>query len=1101
MSTKFFTNSGDNTLLNKFAGIFEHNTDIERFDALIGYLRSSGYFAIRPHLEKVPQIRLLVGINVDEIMEQYHQKGRLFLADAGRAMREFREGLSSDIAAARYSPEVESGILQFADDVASKKIEIRAHPTKRLHAKIYLFIPKGFNEHKAGSVITGSSNLTAAGLGVEELGSNYEFNVVLSDYADVKFAADEFEKLWNEGVHVLPKDVMAITQASHLREDLSPFDLYIKLLIEFFGAAIEYDPNSETDMPDGFMRLAYQMDAVKQGFLMLQKHHGFFLADVVGLGKTIIAVLIAKKFFYHNGFPGHLSRVLVVAPPALLDGWQRTLDKFDMQYVELHSSGSLHKIRQPDRFDLVIVDEAHKFRNDTADAYDELQRICKTPTRRRLKDNLLARKKVILVSATPLNNRPTDIRNLIGLFQDLKDSTLETSNLQHFFARRQKDYENALKNLSPEQARAEVRRIYEEIRLKVVQEITIRRTRTDLLAHDLYSKDLEAQGIEFPKVVPPHKLLYKLSPAMEVLYDRTLEGLDRGLSYNRYRAIGHLVPEKKLKYQNADRISAQLARIMKVMLLKRLDSSFHAFTQSLIRFKEATWAMCCMFEKGKIFIAPSLNVSEYIVEEREDELEAKILELQENDPTLEICTPEDFDPAFLPGLKKDLEVLTELVAGWKDVKEDPKLDEFLIQLRGDLLSPTINYAAQFKAGSPRLVVFSESKETTFYLRDKLKEHGFDNILTIDSATRKDRMPLVRSNFDANVPPDEQDDDYHIIISTEVLAEGVNLHRANVIVNYDTPWNSTRLMQRIGRVNRIGSKADRVHIFNFFPTAQVDAGIDLKKKAIVKLQAFHSALGEDSQIYSTDEEVDTFGMFDAAEIQEERDETLAYLMELRAFKKNNPDRFREIRNLPLRARVGRKDRHRDSSTLTYIRNHRRDAFYYSPVAGELEELSFVEAARIFKAVAGEKGVPLHEQHHAHVNAAIAQFKETLHQEAALGQVVDHQMGPNESKALRFLAIFINHPTLAAEEEKFLLRAAQTAIKRATFARLQRDLNALEKAHKKTPLQSSVLLDKTLEILSKYPLQESADSKVEDARGGLSTAELTPSIILSESFAGH
>jgi hypothetical protein len=99
------------------------------------------------------------------------------------------------------------------------------------------------------------------------------------------------------------------------------------------------------------------------------------------------------------------------------------------------------------------------------------------------------------------------------------------------------------------------------------------------------------------------------------------------------------------------------------------------------------------------------------------------------------------------------------------------------------------------------------------------------------------------------------------------------------------------------------------------------------------------------------------------------------------------------------------------------------------------------------------------------------------------------------------VFINHPTLAAEEEKFLLRAAQTAIKRATFARLQRDLNALEKAHKKTPLQASVLLDKTLEILGKYPLQESADARVEDARGGLSTAELAPAIILSESFAGH
>lgn len=1102
MSTRFFTNAGENTLLKKFAGIFENNPDIERFDALIGYLRASGYFAIRPHLTNVSQIRLLVGINVDEIMEQYHQKGRLFLADAGRAVREFREGLSADIAVARYTPEVEAGILQFAEDVALKRIEIRAHPTRRLHAKIYLFIPKGFNEHKTGAVITGSSNLTGAGLGVEETSGNYEFNVLLQSYEDVKFAQEEFEKLWAEGVHVLPKVISEITGKSHLRRDLSPFEIYIKLLIEFFGPAIEYDPNSETDLPEGFKRLAYQMDAVKQGFLMLQRHHGFFLSDVVGLGKTIIAVLIAKKFFYHNGFPSHLSRILVVAPPALLDGWQQTLDRFDMQYVELHSSGSLHKIRQPDRFDLVIVDEAHKFRNDTADSYDDLQRICKTPTRRRLKDNLLARKKVILVSATPLNNRPNDIRNLVGLFQDLKDCTLDgCSNLQHFFARRQKDYEQALRNLPPDAARAEVARIYEEIRTKVVQEITIRRTRTDLKEHEQYRQDLETQEITFPKIVGPHKLLYRLSPAMERLYDRTLAALDRGLTYNRYRAIGHLTPEKKLKYQNADRISSQLARIMKVLLLKRLDSSFHAFTQSLARFRQATWAMARMFEQGKIFIAPALNVSEYIVEEREDELEAKILELQESDPTVEICTPEEFDPAFLPGLLTDLQILTGLLAEWRDVSEDPKLDEFLVELQSRLLDPAINHGARIKAGSPRLVVFSESKETTDYLKHALQAHGFDRVLTIDSSTRKDRMPDVRANFDANAPLEAQADDYHIVISTEVLAEGINLHRANVVVNYDTPWNSTRLMQRIGRLNRIGGSAPEVHVFNFFPTAQVDADIDLKKKAIVKLQAFHSALGEDSQIYSTDEEVDTFGLFESTSLIEERDETLAYLMELRAFKKTNSDRFREIRNLPLRARVGRADRHRPDDTLTYIRNHRRDAFYYCRAGDPLEELSFVEAARIFKAMAGEKAVPLHDQHHAHVNAAIAQFKETLQHEAAIGQVVDLQMGPNESKALRFLAVFINHPALASEEEKFLLRAAQQAIKRASFARLQRDLNALEKAHRKTPLQASALLDKTLDILRRFPLQEMEDAPVEDARGGLSTSDLAPVIILSESFAGH
>ena len=156
MSTRFFTNDQSNTLLKKFEGIFANNPDLARFDALVGYLRASGYFAIRPFLKDVPVVRILVGINVDNIVEEYHKKGQLFLADAGKALKEFRDGLQADIQHARYSKEVEAGILQFVEDVASKKVEIRAHPTKRLHAKIYIFLPEGFNEHKPGHVITGS---------------------------------------------------------------------------------------------------------------------------------------------------------------------------------------------------------------------------------------------------------------------------------------------------------------------------------------------------------------------------------------------------------------------------------------------------------------------------------------------------------------------------------------------------------------------------------------------------------------------------------------------------------------------------------------------------------------------------------------------------------------------------------------------------------------------------------------------------------------------------------------------------------------------------------------------------------------------------------
>ena len=212
---------------------------------------------------------------------------------------------------------METGILQFVEDVTQKKVEIRAHPTKRLHAKDLPLPSQGFNEHKPGHVITGSSNLTADGTWSYQGRADVRVQCPQPDYEDVKFAADEFETLWAESVHVLPKDVTDVTKNSFLRDDLTPFEIYNKLLIEYFGRAIEYDPNSETDLPEGFMRLAYQMDAVTQGFLLLQKHNGFFLADVVGLGKTIIAILIAKKFFYHNGFPGHLSETLVIVPPAL----------------------------------------------------------------------------------------------------------------------------------------------------------------------------------------------------------------------------------------------------------------------------------------------------------------------------------------------------------------------------------------------------------------------------------------------------------------------------------------------------------------------------------------------------------------------------------------------------------------------------------------------------------------------------------------------------------------------------------------------------------------------------------------------------------------
>ncbi len=1092
MSTKFFTNRDTNTLLSKLDGVFLHNKDIEFFDALVGYFHASGYFAIRPFLEDVPKIRILVGINVDSIVADYQKKGLLYLADSNRALEEFRRLLKADIQGASYNKRTEEGILQFVEDIVSKKIEIKAHPSKNLHAKIYIFRPQGFCEHKAGSVITGSSNLSEAGLGSKEQQSNYEFNVQLYDYADVQFATDEFEKLWEESVPILPVEAEKLKKQTYLNDEATPFEVYIKFLIEYFGNSLDFDPNSVSDLPKGYKRLAYQADAVSQGFELLQKHNGCFLADVVGLGKTVIAILIAKKFFYQNGFPSHVSETLVVCPPSLYDNWEETIDKFGLKGCEIITHGSLHKVKNPEKYDLIIVDEAHEFRTDTTEKYNQLQKICKTDVPRR-NDHIKIRKKVILVSATPLNNSPEDIRNLVYLFQDAKDATLEIANLQRFFIRRIEDYKKAKKAESTAEMLTKVKAIYELIRIKVVQPLTIRRTRTDLLENEQYAEDLKTQGINFPQVKPPKPIYYPLDTQLDDLYDKTillLQDPKEGLTYNRYRAIGYLAPEKKIKYQNANMISGQLAKLMKTLLVKRLDSSFFAFKKSLGRFRNATEAMIRMFTNGRIIIAPKLKVSEFIMDDREEELIDQVLKLQETDPDVDICEPSDFDSGLIKGLKHDFNILTELCKEWDTIENDPKLDVFLKELP-NLIDKSVN-------PEQKLIIFSESTETIEHLAEKLDAAGYEKILSIHAGNRKERLSLARASFDANLPLTEQDNAYNILISTKVLAEGVNLHRANVIVNYDTPWNSTLLMQRIGRVNRIGSKASAIHIYNFYPTAKVNNDIELEKKAILKLQSFHSALGEDSQVYSDKEEISTFELFEKVPREVvEKDERLAYLMELRDFKEDNPELFRKIKNYPLRCRVGRKDKTRSDTTLTFIRSERRDAFYCITASNEVEVLTFVEIARLFHANIEEKGVALHDKHHEQVQIGLQNFQAKVENEVSSQRVVDVSQGPNEKKALAFIDAFLKLD-ITGESEIRRINSAKLALRKGKFTNLQRDLNKLQKAVKKTPLKPVPLLEKTLGILEKYPLDEVDTPATMQPPLNSKIESQIPEIIISESF---
>lgn len=999
MASHFFTNNNDNTVFDKFKGIFEHMKDIHAFKAVVGYFRSSGYFALQPYLKNLKEVKILVGINVDDMFAEAQRKGQLFLGDDNRTKQEFLDWFITDIKEAKYSENVEKGILQFINDMIEGKIEVRAHKSKIIHAKFYLFLPELHTVHSDGWVIMGSSNLTDAGLGVKK-SPNYELNIALKNYDDVEYSKKEFDMLWEEGTHILPADINNFKQQTHIGQSFTPFELYIKFLIEYFGKNIDYDPDTVGDLPKTYKKLSYQIDAVNEGFQMLLEHNGFFLADVVGLGKTIVSAMIAKRFLIANGSMN--TKILVVYPPALSKNWKTTFKQFGLdKHTKFVSNGMLNKIVEGDidywakeDYDLVLVDEAHRYRNHTSQMFSQLQRICKA---NRNGDGLVTglKKKVMLISATPLNNKPQDLFYQLLLFQDARRSTLSVTNLQTFFGPIVREYKDIIRSESPNIER--IRELYSLIREKVIAQITVRRTRKDLKSYPKYMDDLTEQGIIFPEPAPPKSYIYELDAKLSRLFYQTMFYLTEGdrINYFRYQAIRYLKEDLRNQYyEQAILVSQSLAGIMKTLMVKRLESSFKAFKISLNNLTVSTGRMIEMFERNKIFIAPDKSVNELLDKGFTfDEIEQIILELSIENPRNNVFEAKDFDETFLEGLKHDYALLQELVKEWGKIKRDPKLEKFITALKTELFNTTINPTG-------KLVIFTESSDTAFYLQEHIESELNQKTLTVSSANRNKIFETIQENFDANFIG-VQRNDYHIIITTDVLAEGINLHRANVIVNYDTPWNATRLMQRIGRVNRIGSVAGVVHNYNFYPSQQGDEEIKLYSNALVKLQGFHTAFGEDAQIYTPEELVEQFELFKEG-VKDDEDKRLLFLRFIREFKDNNPKEFKRIKNFPLKARTARSEKLSglegiQGNSIIFLKSPYKMEFYKVDSKSRVHSLTFLEVAEIFKAESTETSFELPESHFNQVQNALDAFEKDF-----LGAVTEMTTSTDKADAISLQA---------------------------------------------------------------------------------------------------
>lgn len=1094
-----FTNKEGNTLIREFEGVLSNNPSIKNLDAVVGFLRASGYFSLRPFLDNINKARVLIGINVDKYIAEAARQGRIFFGAEEEVKADCLQQIRRDIEQSGYKKEIEDGIFQMVKDLADGKLELRAHPSKKIHAKIYVLYPNDFNQYTQGMAITGSSNLSGNGLGITE-DKQYEFNVKMSQFDDVKFAKDEFEELWKEaeGCEITAEELKINIERTYLKGDISPYDLYIKMLIEYFSDRVmDADDENPLDVPENYTKYDYQMDAVVEGYQKLLRYDGFFLADVVGLGKTVIATMIAKKFLQENGRDN--TKILVVYPPAVEQNWKTTFKDFGIdKYTKFITNGSLNKVLDEDNYDywnadeydLVLVDEAHKFRSHTTNAFEQLQEICKMP---RINQGHIEgyKKKVMLISATPMNNSPADIYNEILLFQDPRHCTIDgVANLTAFFSPLIKEFKR-FRNES-EFDLTKFKKLAEQVRDRIIKPLSVRRTRTDIESVPRYNKDVNG----FPKVERPVESRYELNEHLADLFEKAMLTLTKELSYARYQAIAYLKPEAANGlYDNAETISRSLAGIRKNGLVKRLESSFHAFQVSIENFKIANQNMIDMFNNDKVFIAPDLDINNLLAAGwSEEEIEEKLNAKAQDNPKNAKFAANDFRPEFIDMLRADQDILEQMYIDWSIVTDadDSKFAKFNELLKHELFKVERN-------PKQKLVVFSESVDTVEYLARRINRK---DVLVISAKNRSNLFKTIRENFDANFK--NKLNNYNIILTTDVLAEGINLHRSNVIVNYDTPWNSTRLMQRIGRVNRIGSVSKHIYNYVFYPSRQGNREINLNQIALSKIQTFHSTFGEDNQIYSQNEVIDRnlSKLFDEAmkEQKKELNQELPYYEELRTLYKTNRREYNRIAKMSLRSRTGRASRSVDGvtlsgDTLVFLKTNFRKVFFL--VSENAKELSVLDALRYFKATPEEQAVERIEQHHNHVEKALRKFHTIQEEEIKNQESVQDDpssRGAQVSTALKLLSNFMRE----IDDSELYLKVAQlkTLAERGVITyiskRLQRIQKDLLRINGKARMTHDEALNEIIQMANKYAPYYMAEAEM------LKATESEAEIILSESF---
>lgn len=913
----------DDIIDNRNSQLVEHINAIlptaEAAKFAVGYFFLSGFGAIRDNLDGLKKIRILIGNTasretIEQLSEAYK---RLELVRAAEEKERFltksvrKERIEETTRNVRQSIELmdqtddEEGLVRnLIRLIEEKRLDVRVYTKGRLHAKAYIFDYPEEGHYEKGIAVVGSSNLTLAGLT-----HNTELNVVVHGSENHAHLCSWFEELWGESQEFSAALLQELKE-SWATATVKPYDIYVKSLYKLVADRLDDAEKGEILWDDEVTRslAEFQKAAVRQAIQMIRDYGGAFVSDVVGLGKSYIGAGIVKHFRRVEG-----ARPLIICPKSLVEMWEDYNDLFDLNAKILpmsmlqNSSGNggtnvLEDKKYRER-DFVLIDESHNFRHHTSQRYEVLQTFL-----------MRAPKKVCLLTATPRNKSILDVYNQIKLFHhdEITALPIDPPNLKQYF----KKIEEGTKRLQD-----------------LLVHILIRRTRRHILRWYGYAEDtgiplrelsdakvakyLDGRERAYVMVAGSHQffprreletLRYSIEETYSGLYDeiRAYLGRPSGQHYNpkpskeltfaRYGLWNYVKKEKKDvdPYRNLHRAGINLRGLIRVMLFKRFESSIYAFRESLKRLEKIHNVFLDMLDEGFV---PAGEESQRLLYESDNYEETDLVDrLREYSGRYQLA---DFEEDRLRAhLQADRDLLRKMIDLVRPITpdQDRKLQLLIESLKSDIPKQT-----------GKVLIFTQFADTARYLYDNLNPG--DAKPDIQAIYGTDRSKArVAARFAPNANPHirltEAEGDIRILIATDVMAEGLNLQDGDVVVNYDLHWNPVRLIQRFGRIDRIGSENNIIWAYNFLPEKKLDRQLGLTDVLRRRIAEIHETIGEDAAILDKNEELNQEAMF---AIYEKRVQSLSAYEEeegefidlneaeemLRSLKKDDPEEFKRI----------------------------------------------------------------------------------------------------------------------------------------------------------------------------------------------------------------